>query len=387
MKMTVLRAGRALAVALVAAAPFQLSGAAAAQSLPKQMVWTAYGTNSSGYAQAVAIGNMLKNTFGTALRVLPGRNDVARMTPLKQNKVDFCACGIASYFGQEGIFLFAKPDWGPQPIRMLMSSIGSFGLGLIVAGDTKAKSFADLKGKRIVFVRGAPALNKGTEAYLAFGGLTWADVKKVEVSGFRASFTAVTNDQADAAFSSTVSPVVKRLAASPRGVAWPAMDPGDKAAWTRMQKVAPYFLAHKVTSGAEISKDKPWAGATYPYPILVGNASQKADVVYALVKAMIDNYGAYKDGAPGAAGWALKAQNLSWVMPYHDGAIRAFKEAGVWSDAHQAHNDKLVKRQEVLAAAWKAYTGSKPASDGFAGGWMKARAAALEKAGFDPVFR
>ena len=216
MKMTVRRTGRALAVALIAGAPLALAGPALAQSMPKQMVWTAYGTNSSGYAQSVAIGNMLKNKYGTALRVLPGRNDVARMTPLKQDKVDFCACGIASYFGQEGIFLFAKPDWGPQPIRMLMSSIGSFGLGLIVAGDTKAKSYADLKGKRIVFVRGAPALNKGTEAYLAFGGLTWADVKKVEVSGFRASFTAVTNNQADAAFSSTVSPVVKRLAASPR---------------------------------------------------------------------------------------------------------------------------------------------------------------------------
>lgn len=382
--MTTKTAGAAGALALgilVAAAP------AMAQSLPKQMVWTAYGTNSSGYAQAVAIGNMLKNKYGTALRVLPGRNDVARMTPLKQGKADFCACGIASYYGQEGVFLFNKPDWGPQPIRLLMTSIGGFGLALIVAGDTKAKSYADLKGKRVVFVRGAPALNKGTEAYLAFGGLTWADVKKVEVSGFRASFNAVLNNQADAAFSSTVSPAVKRLAASPRGVVWPAMAKDDKAAWARMLKIAPYFLPHTVTVGAAISKDKPWSGATYSYPILVGNSSQKDDVVYALVKAMIANYGDYKDGAPGAAGWSIKQQNLSWVMPYHNGAVRAFKEAGVWTDAHQAHNDKLVKRQGVLAAAWKAYKDSKPSSDAFAAGWMKARAAALTKAGFDPVFK
>jgi TRAP transporter TAXI family solute receptor len=375
-------AGRTLAAALLLGA-----GQAAAQSLPDQLVWTAYGTNSSGYAQAVAIGNMLKNKHGTALRVLPGRNDVARMTPLKQEKVDFCACGIASYYGQEGIFLFAKADWGPQPIRMLMTSIGGFGLALVVAGDTEAKSYADLKGKRIVFVRGAPALNKGTEAYLAFGGLSWNDVTKVEVSGFAASFTAVLNDQADAAFSSTVSPPVSRLAASPRGVVWPAMGKDDAAAWERMKKVAPYFLPHTVTSGAEISKDKPWSGATYPYPILVANASQKADVVYALVKAMIQNFDDYKDGAPGAAGWALAAQNLSWVMPYHDGAIRAFKEAGVWKAEHQAHNDRLIARQATLAEAWKAFTATKPAEDGFEAAWMKARAEALDKAGFDPVFR
>lgn len=384
---TLRRAGCALSAALLFAGLLLATGPAAAQSLPKRMVWTAYGTNSSGYAQAVAIGNMLKNKFGTALRVLPGRNDVARMTPLKQDKADFCACGIASYYGQEGIFLFAKPDWGPQPIRMLMTSIGGFGLALIVAGDTEAKSYGDLKGKRIAFVRGAPALNTGTEAYLAFGGLTWDDVKKVEVSGFRASFTAVLNNQADAAFASTVSPPVKRLAASPRGIAWPPMAEDDAAAWTRMQKIAPYFLSHTVTAGAEISKDKPWQGATYAYPILVGNASQKTEVVYALVKAMIENYDDYKDGAPGAAGWSIKQQNLSWVMPYHDGAIRAFKEAGVWTDAHQTHNDKLVKRQDVLAAAWKAYKATDPSEDDFAAGWMKARAAALTKAGFDPVFR
>ena len=266
-----------LTAAVAAAALLALPAQA---KMPKEMTWTAYGTNSSGYAQVVAIGNMLKNKYGVSVRPLPGKNDVSRMTPLKVGRAQFCACGIASYFGQEGVFLFAKKNWGPQPIRMLMTSIGSFGLGLIVAGDVKAKSWADLKGKRIAFVRGAPALNVATEAFLAFGGVKWGDVKRVQVSGFAASFNALINGQADAAFASTVSPTVKRLAASPRGVKWMPLPTGDEAAWKRMHSVAPYFLKRKVTLGAGLSKAKPWQGATYPYPILVTNASMNADAVY-----------------------------------------------------------------------------------------------------------
>jgi hypothetical protein len=70
------------------------------------------------------------------------------------------------------------------------------------------------------------------------------------------------------------------------------------------------------------------------------------------------------------------------VVPVHPGAARALKEAGQWSDEQDAHNKVLLKRQEVLAAAWAAYGKSNPPSDdkAFLEGWMKARAAALTKA-------
>ena len=62
--------------------------------------------------------------------------------------------------------------------------------------------------------------------------------------------------------------------------------------------------------------------------------------------------------------------------------MKALKEAGQWSDEQEAHNKRLLKRQEVLAAAWADYGKSNPPSDdkAFLDGWMKARAAALTKA-------
>ena len=48
-------------IAGIVGAAFALSSAAQAGGVPKKTAWTAYGTTSSGYAQAVAIGNMLKS--------------------------------------------------------------------------------------------------------------------------------------------------------------------------------------------------------------------------------------------------------------------------------------------------------------------------------------
>ncbi len=70
----------------------------------------------------------------------------------------------------------------------------------------------------------------------------------------------------------------------------------------------------------------------------------------------------------------------------HEGAIRYFKEKGLWTAEFQTHNDALVKRQDTLAAAWTAYKAKAPADDKeFKQGWMKARAAALTQAGMEPV--
>ena len=77
---------------------------------------------------------------------------------------------------------------------------------------------------------------------------------------------------------------------------------------------------------------------------------------------MIDTFPDYKAGAPGADGMALDKQNFQWVVPYHDGAIKVFKEKGAWNDAAQKHNDALVKRQQVMIDAWKAYSASAPAT-------------------------
>lgn len=369
-----------------------LSGAAIAKEveLPNTMAWTAYGTGSSGYAQAVAIGGMLQSEYGTSVRILPGDNDVSRMTPLKQGRVDLCACGIASYYGAEGVMMFAHPDWGPQPLRVITTSTASFGLSLAVAGDLDVETPADLKGKRVAYIRGDDALNKGTEAYLAFGGLTWDDVERVDYPGYGRSFDGIIAGDVDASFTTTVTPPAQQLASSPRGISWPVLDPNDTEAWERMKAIAPYFRPHEVTSGAGgISADNPLPSASYPYPIIVANADLDDEIAYGLIKALQEHHDDYKDAAPGAKGYALEHQDLTWVIPFHDAVVDYYQEIDVWTEEMQAHQDRLVKRQNLLLDTWEQFmSGEVPEEeDAFREAWMTARAEALTEAGFDPIFK
>lgn len=356
--------------------------------LPSTLTFTAYDTGSSGFGIAVAVGKMLKDKYKSDVRVLPAGNDVARLGPLKVGRANMSAMGIGSYFAQEGLFEFAVKDWGPQPLQLIVASTDCNVISLGIAKDAGVNEIKDLKGKRIGFVVGSPALNQNALAILAFGGLTRQDVKIAEFASYGAMWKGIINNEIDAAIASNISGQAKEAESSPRGLIYPKLPHSDTAAWARVAKVAPYYTPHKATCGTSASKEAPLESSGYPYPIFVVQANQPDDVVYGIAKAMNDGYDAYKDAVPGASGLNPKTQNFQWVLPVHPAAVKAFKEAKIWKDADEAHNQKLLARQKVLASAWASFnTASAPEEkDAFLKGWMAARKAALEKAGMDPIF-
>jgi TRAP transporter TAXI family solute receptor len=374
--------------AVAAAIALSVGTASAADvKLPSSISWTAYGTTSSGYAQSVGLGKMLKEKYNADLRIIPGKNDVSRMAPMKAGQTPLCACGIAAYFAQEGVLMFATKEWGPMNIYNLFNNVGRNGQQLMTAADANIKTPADLKGKRVTWVKGADALNKNAEAMLAFGGLTWNDVKKVEVPGWGQSIQAVINGQADAAHGSTISSAYAQLAASPRGLYFPPLPHGDAKAWQRAQDVAPWWVKTKVTAYTKGAKNEgPFEGNNYPYPLFVAMNNTPDDLAYGLTKAVMENYESFKDNGPGMDGYKLENQALAYVFPYHPASVKYFKEKGVWTAEHEKNNAALMKRQQVLADAWKQMQSMKVADDQFTAEWLKVRAAALKKAGMPVIF-
>jgi uncharacterized protein len=384
MKKRISVVGLALAGSLLASAAIAQTNSI---GLPPTLSWSAYDVGSGGYNQAVAIGNAFKQTYGVNLRILPGKNDVSRTLPLREGKVQFSANGVGgSYMAQEGFYDFGGKQWGPQAVRALMLNNSNQVLTAVAAGNAGIKTPADMKGKRVAWVIGAPSLNQNITAILAFANLTWDDVQKVEFGGFGAAMDGVINNQADVAFTSSISGKAYALEKSPRGIVYPAMPADDKAGWARLQAIAPFFVPALGTEGAGLSAAKPAVSASYPYPVLMTYKDQDPKLVKAVMTAMVDTFDGYKSAAPGNAGWGMDRQNLEWVIPYHEGAVEYFKSKGVWTAANQKNNDMLIKRQQILADAWKAVMSRQHADDNaFKQDWMKTRAAALTKAGMDPV--
>ena len=100
--------------------------------LPPTMTFTAYDTGTAGFNIAVAVGKMMKDKYGTDLRVLPAGNDVARLAPLRAEPRPSSAMGSGTYFAQEGVFEFGAREWGPQALQLVLSSVdcnaGSLGV-------------------------------------------------------------------------------------------------------------------------------------------------------------------------------------------------------------------------------------------------------------------
>ncbi len=379
------------AVAMCAIAP---AVQAADFDLPDQITWTAYGTGSAGYNQAVAIGAALQEKSEVNLRILPAGNDIGRMEPLRQGKVQFSLNGIGVYLAQEGVLAFGNENWGPQKIRVLATNSGG-GIAMSIgvareacadAGkpDCEGFTYADVKGLRVAYIKGAPALNTNTTSWLAYGGLTWDDVEKIEFGGFGAAWKGMVEGTVDVAFSATNAGVVYEAASSPRGLFWPPFDPKDEAAYKRLTSVAPYYIKVRATVGATIDDTDGRDMAAFPYPILIGYDTTDEDVSYNMTKAIFELLPDYTGKAPGIGGWAMEFQQFDWVIPYSQGAIRYYKEAGVWTDAAQAHNDKLIARQEALAAAWEDLKAEAP--DNWNEAWPKKRREALAAGGFQVAF-
>src|ERR1041384_5621007 len=90
--------------------------------LPSTMTMTAYDNGTSGFNITVALGKMMKDKYGSDVRVLPAGNDVARLQPLRAGRASISAIGVAVFFAPEGLFEFASKEWGPQPLQITLSS-------------------------------------------------------------------------------------------------------------------------------------------------------------------------------------------------------------------------------------------------------------------------
>ena len=111
---------RLMALAPVVVAGISLLALPAARAedvkLPPTMTFTAYDTGTAGFNIAVAVGKMMKDKYGTDVRVLPAGNDVARLAPLRAGRAMSSAMGSGTYFAQEGVFEFGAKEWGPQAV-------------------------------------------------------------------------------------------------------------------------------------------------------------------------------------------------------------------------------------------------------------------------------
>jgi TRAP transporter TAXI family solute receptor len=321
--------------------------------MPKSLVIGSQDVGTALYVITAALGEGIAKKFGVRVRSLPGMTSQSRILNAKLGNVDLGAMGD-ELFGSEGLYDFATMDWGPQPLRMVYVADKQSAMSLVTTADSGIKTPADLKGKRAGWLIGSPLLQNTVTAGLAFAGLTLKDVKLVEVPSTGALFASVFEGKADFAPMDSVSPSASQLQASPKGIYWIPFPIENKEGWARLRTINPQLHPLHCKYGAGLSERNPvWVTVlTWPQYFVYPNVDEGK--VYWIVRMFVESYNEYKDLAP-AMPWhkleeAIKAPVL---LPYHPGAIRYFKEKGVWTAQLEKNQGELLDRQSRLQKLWK----------------------------------
>ena len=296
---------------------------------PKALRVASYEVGGAMYIICAALGEGIYRRFDVRLRTLPVGTGTSRILNIRVGNTDF---GITSdsLFASEGLYDYAMESWVPQPLRMLYQSNRKSAYALGTGAKSGIKTLADLKGKKLPWPVGSPFTQLFVKGALAFAGLTQKDVTLVEFRSMAAMYQSVIDGITDVAPLDTMSSSARKLEASPRGIHWIPFPIDDKAGWNRFKAVLPLVQPVNCQHGPALSADKPVWLPTIPFPQYVAYSDLSESKAYWIVKMIAESFDEYKDITP-AMVWhdpkeAIKANS---VLPYHPGAVRYFKEAGL----------------------------------------------------------
>ena len=303
--------------------------------LPKIITMTSYPEGTAVYAWTTGFRQAIEKFSPMKMRLEPYGTDLGRLMLLKNKESELvCASGGAVYIYSRALWDWEK--YGPQAMQTVWSG-PPITPALLTRKDSGINSVADLKGKKVPFLSGGLAVMKALEGALAFGNLTWGDVQQVKVSSMKALLGGIVNGAVDVTWSVPFTPAAQTLGNSRHGAKWLEVPKADREGWKRLNAVAPWVRPVTISVGPGLSKEKPAQVGGYPNSIYAYDFLSE-DIVYAVVKAMHEGYGAMKDMHPDLKRWSIdQALNIDGLseIPYHKGAIKYFKEIGRWTPAHE----------------------------------------------------
>jgi len=344
--------------------------AAEKAKLPKILTVVSYGLGSGAFVVVSGFREAIEKNTPMKVRQEPYGDDIGRLLPLRAKEGHISVLGAGgitpAYYG---LLDFAAEAWGPQPIRMIHPG-GRIYLGFFVRNTASdIKTVADVKGKRVAFLSGSPALGFSAYSFLAFANLTKDDVKWVRFGGYTPFARSVLEGTADVSIDDTTATIVKELASSRFGARYLPFPLEDKEGWKRMTDMAPWFTPAQCTIGDGIPKKGAPLGG-YFYPIVVAYNWLDDHIAYTSLKAILDGYESYKDMHFYCTFYDPKVVkelfdfDVMLPIPYHPGAIKYWREKGYWTSAHDKWQEKLLAQEpkrraefEADKKAWKAKYG------------------------------
>ncbi len=298
---------------------------------------------------ATAIADVLGKQLGIKISVQPIGNKVDSMTLLRSGQVHLFASSTTTTLDPvNGAGDFAKAAWGPQPLRMIATGQGRF-WGFFTTKKTGITTMADIKGKRVNYFPSDGTRNNTIESAFKAHGFTWNDVKKVSFDSADAAQQGILDGTIDVAFTGFPTAKMVEVEATLGCVVIPFSNTPEMAAIFRS------LLPHELVMVPKGS----FVGATQDMLLpasvdqIIGYNTMDDDFAYQIARGLFDaNAEIVKN--PVATGWIKgNSANIPTSAPFHPGAIRFYKEVGLWDAAHDRWQADALQQEKTRIANFK----------------------------------
>ncbi|MEM1313174.1 MAG: TAXI family TRAP transporter solute-binding subunit [Pseudomonadota bacterium] len=308
---------------LIAGAVLALGATAAAAQVAAIGSTARGGTSQIGRAISAAI------TEGSGLNARPQEmaNTADYLPLVNAGELDFGVANIVQLaYAVQGEGMSAGR---PNPDLMMVATLMPFQNNWVVRRDSGIETIAQLAGKR------APLFSDGAlgdyvqKAYLANAGMSFDDLEGVAVPNFPRMWASFGEGSTDVTIVVVGAANSREFDATMGGIRYLSLDPSAEAV-ARMQAFLPGTYVMKLDASAGIPgiEEEVYVNA-YDYTFFAG-ASTPEQMVYDAVKAVWEAEASLRESSPIWRQFEKETMGKAQSVAYHPGAIRFYKEMGVW---------------------------------------------------------
>ncbi|MDP2646851.1 MAG: TAXI family TRAP transporter solute-binding subunit [Desulfobacterales bacterium] len=314
-----------------------------AQQKIKLMV-SAFPTNFSYYPPTIAINDLVMRHTNLDITIQSMGGSQAMPGPVEKGKADLLGPLTVTTMG--AAFLGVGDFSGnPHPSLRFLMVIGELPQAYMTTAASGITDLSGLKGRKVG--KGLTMSQDMPEAILRAYGLDLEkDIRWSKYGGTNDMYKDLALGRIDAFFDSIVGAKMIQLKEQARGDI--ALLSIGKAEWEKAAAADPqafigaYHKFFPLKRIPAVSRPDPVGCTIKPMGIGVSkNLSE--DIVYTYVKTIMDNLEAVQKSNARLKGFSADIAVPLPAFPYHDGAVKVYREMGLWTAAHQTAQAKLLK--------------------------------------------
>lgn len=215
----------------------------------------------------------------------------------------------------------------PNANLQMVATLMPFRNAYIVRKDSDIKTMADLKGKRVPVFADKALGDYVTEGYFANAGVSMDEVEGVAVPNFPRMWSSFAEGSADVAIV-VVGAGNSREYDATFGIRYLSFDDSPEA-MARMREYLPQTYLQEMAAGSVPGIEAPTRVNVFDYTFFAG-ADVSEDMVYNAVKALWAKEADLLAGGPFWKGFTKENMAKDIGLTYHPGAIKFYREMGVW---------------------------------------------------------